>query len=303
MSNKLFRAITSFSYLSQGIVKRLSRFIKDDKIYLSLRYYALYGRSLNWRNPTSFSEKMQWLKLYNRKPEYVIMADKILAKAWVSERIGKDYIIPTLGIWDNADDVDFNSLPNRFVIKCNHNSGTGMYICRDKTKMNVLEVREGLRKGLQEDYYSYGREWPYRDIPRRIIAEQFMEDSSSPGDLADYKFFCFNGEPRFCQVIRDRSTKETIDIYDMEWNLMPFRGLNPHAFNGSIPVEKPLHLEQMKSICRKLSENMPFVRIDLYVINGREYFGEITFFPMNGFGTFIPVEWNKKMGDLINLNK
>lgn len=300
-TKKILRIFTNYHYLLQGIVKKFSPVISDDKKYLSLRYRAEYGKKLNWDNPTLFAEKMQWLKLYNRKPEYVIMADKVKAKDWVAERIGQEYIIPTLGVWERAEDVDFDSLPDKFVIKCNHNSGTGMYICKDKSKMNIKKVREGLRVGLLEDYYQRGREWPYKDIPRLIIAEQFMEDKNHPGDLADYKFFCFDGEPFFCQVIRDRSTKETIDIYDMNWNLMSFVGLNPVARNGKTPVARPKHLEKMIDICRTLSKGMPFGRVDLYVINGKEYFGEITFFPMNGFGTFAPAEWNRILGEKIKL--
>lgn len=298
---KIKRALCDYHYFLQKCVRLLSPYIKDDKEYLSLLYRANYGKKLNWDSPQYFAEKMQWLKLNNRNPEHVVMADKVKAKDWVAEHIGKEYIIPTLGVWESADDVDFDSLPDRFVIKCNHNSGTGMYICKDKSKMDIEKVRAGLSRGLKENYYQGGREWPYKNIPRRIIAEQYMEDNEHPGDLADYKFFCFNGEPHFCQVIRDRSTKETIDIYDMNWDLMPFVGLNPIARNGLTSVPRPLHLENMIEICRTLSKGMPFGRVDLYVINGKEYFGEITFFPMNGFGTFTPSEWNKILGEKIKL--
>ena len=289
----------------QGIIKKLSPYIKDDKLYLSLRYRASFRKSINWNRPQTFAEKIQWLKLNNRKPEYIVMADKVKAKDWVAERIGQEYIIPTLGVWKYVEDIDFESLPSRFVIKCNHNSGTGMYICKDKSKMDIEKVRAGLKKGLKENYFLIGREWPYKDIPRRIIAEQFMEDKDHPGDLSDYKFFCFDGEPYFCQVIRDRSTNETIDLYDMNWELLPYVGLNSAVHilhNGLTPVMRPKDFDKMKDICRTLSKDMPFGRIDLYVINNKIYFGEITFFPMSGFGTFTPSEWNKRIGDKININ-
>ena len=264
---------------------------------------------MDWKNPKTFNEKLQWLKLYNRKPEYTIMADKIKAKEWVAERIGAEYIIPTLGVWDDPDDIDFEKLPNQFVLKCNHNSGLGMYICKDKNKMDVEAVKQGLHEGLKENYYLHGREWPYKNVPRKILAEKFMVNEEEEtgrtcdysSDLADYKFFCFNGEPYYCQVIRDRSTEETIDIYDMEWNHQPFVGLNSGVKNGLSPVPCPANLDNMKKVCRSLAKDIPFVRVDLYVINEQEYFGELTFFPMQGMGSFTPDEWNKKIGDLLRL--
>lgn len=300
--SKVGKLFTDKKFLFDGIIKKLSPYIVDDKTYLSLRYKAIYGKKLNWNHPKLFAEKMQWLKVYNRKPQYTIMADKIKAKEWVAEKIGSEYIIPTLGIWERAEDINFDLLPDKFVLKCNHNSGTGMYICKDKNKMNEEQVRKGLAKGLKQDYYLIGREWPYKDIPRRIIAEQFMEDNDQSGDLADYKFFCFNGEPKYCQVIRDRSTNETIDFYDMGWNLMSFVGLNPNVKNGIHPVECPPNFKKMVNFCRILSQESPFTRVDFYIVNGKEYFGEITFFPMSGFGTFTPSEWNEKIGSLIQLD-
>lgn len=294
------RCFDKFNLL-HGLIKKTSPWIKNDKLYLSLRYYFLFWKKLNWNNPLSFSEKIQWLKLYNRKPEYTIMVDKVKVKKWVAEKIGEEYIIPTLGVWDNADDIDFKMLPNRFVIKCNHNSGLGMCICKDKSTLDISSVREGLRRGLCEDYYLKGREWPYKNVSRKIIAEQFMEDAKHPGDLIDYKFFCFDGEPKFCQVIRDRTINETIDIYDTNWNLLPFVGLNPQIKNSKILLEKPIQLEKMLDICRILSKELSFCRVDLYVINGSVYFGEITFSPLSGFGQFTPIEWNEIIGSWITL--
>lgn len=275
--------------------------IWTDVHYLSAMYFLNTGKKLDLNCPKTFSEKLQWLKLFNRNPEYAIMADKVRVKEWVAKRIGDEYLIPTIGVWESADDIDFDSLPDKFVIKCNHNSGTGMCICRDKSQLDVEKVRKGLHSGLKENYYLHNREWPYKDIPRRIIAEEFLEDNGTKGDLADYKFYCFNGVPKFCQVIRDRSTNETIDIYDNEWNLMPFIGLNPKVSNGLTPVKKPESLSQMLDICRTLSYGIPFCRIDLYSVNGRCYFGEVTFFPNGGFGSFRPEEWNERLAELIHL--
>lgn len=291
------------------MIKRIIADCLPDKLFLSWRFHREMGYWMDWKHPRTFNEKLQWLKLYNRKPEYTIMADKVKAKEWVAERIGAEYIIPTLGVWDDPDDIDFDKLPNQFVLKCNHNSGLGMYICKDKSKMDVEAVKQGLRKGLKENYYLHGREWPYKDVPRKILAEQFMVNEVDEvgrtfrdnTELTDYKFFCFDGEPYYCQVIRNRSTEETIDIYDMEWNHQPFVGLNPEVKNGSDPVPCPPHLNKMKEICRCLAKDIPFVRVDLYVINEREYFGELTFFPMQGMGRFTPDEWNEKIGDMIHL--
>lgn len=293
--------------------------VLPDKIYLDFKFHHCFGRWIDWQHPRTFSEKLQWLKIYNRKSEYTIMADKVKAKEWVANRIGTEYIIPTLGVWDNPDEIDFDKLPNQFVLKCNHNSGRGMYICKDKSKMDVETVKKKLRSGLKENYFIHGREWPYRNIPRKILAEQYMMDDNgnssdntiNKNDLADYKFYCFDGEPIYCQVIRDRSTKETIDFYDMEWNHMPFVGLISAEqkdclytiYNGSTPVPRPKHLKKMIEICRTLSKGINFVRTDLYVINDKEYFGELTFFPLSGMGEFTPDTWNIKIGNLLNLPK
>lgn len=287
----------------------------SDENYLKMMFRATTGKKLNLHNPQTFNEKLQWLKLYDRNPLYTIMADKVKAKEYVAKKIGEQYIIPTLGVWKSADDIDFDSLPDRFVIKCNHNSGKGMYICRDKSRMNVNEVRKGLSEGLREDYYKHGREWPYRDVPRRILAEQYMESEkpsfvnsdveekvSRVGDLRDYKFYCFNGEPKLCQVISDRAVDEKIDFYDMNWNrIIGLVGLTSGVHNSDRDMPCPHSFEDMLSCARILSKGIPFSRIDFYDISGRAYWGEITFFPASGFGFFKPDGWNKKIGDWVKL--
>lgn len=288
-------------------VKNLG-FMFPDKLYLSLRYRFQMGHWIDWKNPKTFTEKLQWLKVYDYKPEYTQMVDKLAAKDYVASRIGEEYIIPTLGVWNRVEDIDWDSLPEQFVLKTTHGGGgCGVVVCSDKTKFDKAKAIKKLETSMRTNAGQTYRERPYLNVPRKIIAEKFMAERKTDGkpverDLPDYKFFCFNGEPKYCQVIRDRSTKETIDFYDMEWNLMPFVGLNPVAKNGTSPVAKPLHLGDMIEICHKLSENMKFSRIDLYVINDKEYFGEITLYPAAGFGEFTPNEWNKRLGDLIKLD-
>lgn len=279
-------------------------FMIPDKLYLSLRYRCIMGSWINWKNPHTFTEKLQWLKLYNRKPEYTKMVDKYAVKEYVAKKIGEEYIIPTLGVWDKLEDIDWDLLPNQFVLKTTHGGGGGgVVICKDKATFDKTTAIAKLKESMASDIYSGLREWPYKDVPRRIIAEKFMalEKSPAPNDLPDYKFFCFNGEPKYCQVIRDRHSKETIDFYDMDWNRMPFVGLNPIARNGLTPVARPGNLDEMKEICRKLADSKSFVRVDLYVIDDKSYFGELTFYPASGMGVFTPEEWNGKLGNLLTL--
>lgn len=276
-------------------------FLFPDKQYLQMMYWLHLGRKLNLKNPKTFNEKLQWLKLYNHKPEYTIMVDKVKAKEYVAKLIGEEHIIPTLGVWDDPDDIDFDALPDQFVLKCNHNSGTGMCICRDKSKLDIEKVKAELRKGLKENYYMRWREWPYKNVPRKILAEKFMVDESGT-ELKDYKIFCFNGEPRYCQVISDRNTDEKIDFYDMHWKrLVGLVGLNDKVHNSEYAIPCPESFEDMKQMASLLAKSIPFSRIDFYEINHQAYFGEITFFPATGFGNFNPREWNVKMGDMITL--
>ena len=292
-----------------SIISNFFRWLPD-ATYLRLLYRFKMGHRLDLKNPQTFTEKLQWLKLYNRKPEYTTMVDKYAVKQYVANIIGDEYIIPTLGVWDKPEDIDWGSLPDQFVLKTTHGGGGGgVVICKDKATFEKTTAIPKLKESMASDIYSGLREWPYKDVPKRIIAEKFMapEKSPAPKDLPDYKFFCFNGEPRYCQVIRDRHTKETIDFYDMDWNHLEFVGLLPPSntadtiSNGLTPVARPEHLEEMKDICRKLAKDQPFVRVDLYVIDDKQYFGELTFYPASGIGIFTPEEWNGKLGDLLTL--
>ncbi len=292
------------SVLVVMLLERLAPLIPDTP-YLKMQYRLLVGRKLNLKSPVTFSEKLQWLKLHNRKSEYTLMVDKVKVKEYVAEKLGQDCIIPTLGVWDNPDEIDFNALPSKFVLKCNHNSGTGMCICKDKSTLNIPKVKAALRKGLKENYFLHGREWPYKNVHRKIIAEQFMTDNDQK-ELRDYKFFCFDGKPYLCQVISDRSSDEKIDFYDMEWKrLIGLIGLiNPSSSicNSKEAIPCPRSFSDMKRMASILSSGIPFVRIDFYDINGKAYFGEITFFAASGFGFFHPDEWNEKLGRMIDLS-
>ena len=287
-------------------------FLFPDKLYLSLLFRLKMGYWMDWKNPKTFSEKLQWLKLYDRNPEYTTLVDKHAVKDYVANIIGKEYIIPTLGVWDNPEDIDWDSLPNKFVLKTTHSGGSsGVVICKDKATFDKANAIAKLRKSLSKCIYKSLREWPYKNVDRKIIAETFLEDPNwvnKSTELPDYKFFCFNGEPIYCQVIRDRRSKETIDFFDMEWNHMPFVGLNKVFVgedllfkNGVTSVETPLCLYEMKNICKKLSIGIPFSRIDLYTIEEKVFFGEITLYPASGHGIFTPLLWNEILGDMINI--
>ena len=281
----------------------LTRFCRwmPDRWYLMLKYRLWMGRCLNLSNPRTFSEKLQWLKLYDRRPIYTEMVDKVKVKDYVASIIGKAFIIPTLGVWDDPDKIDFNALPDRFVLKCNHNSGLGMFICKDKKRMDVERVRAGLKKGLKQNYYVGSREWPYKDVHRCILAEEYIDPAPNESDLPDYKWYCFNGEPKFCQVIQDRNTCETIDFFDTDWNHQDFVGLNSIAGNAMSIPQRPAHLDTHLFIARELSKGIPFSRIDLYETKERVLFGEITFFPGGGFGNFRPAKYNEIIGAMIKL--
>lgn len=303
MNNKIARFLKEPKRYTSKIIYKYFSWLLSDKQYVKAQFLYTFGYPLDLESPKTFCEKLQWLKLYDRNPKYTTMVDKYEVKKYVAEIIGEEYIIPTLGVWDKPQDIDWNSLPNQFVLKTTHGGGNGVIICKDKELLDKRAIIKQLESSLDKDLYKEFREWPYKDVPKRIIAEKFMapEKSPAPNDLPDYKFFCFNGEPKYCQVIRDRNTKETIDFYDMDWNHMPFVGLNPVARNGHTPVARPANLDEMKDICRKLADTKSFVRVDLYVIDDKSYFGELTLYPASGMGVLTPEEWNGKLGDLLTL--
>lgn len=294
----LYQAVTDsrirFSYLSAlGFYDKV-----PDEQYLKMKYKLVFGKELDLDNPQTFNEKLQWLKLHNRKPEYTIMVDKYKVREYIAQELGEEYLIPLLGVWDDPDEIDFDALPDQFVLKCNHNSGLGMCICKDKSKLDIPKVKAELRKGLKQDYYLMGREWPYKDVPRKIIAEKYMVDDSNCGELTDYKFFCFNGVPKFMYISNDNSENATTDFFDMEFNRLDMRMKDP---NSNVIPPKPHLFNEMKAIAEKLSQGIPFVRVDLYVIGGSIYFGELTFFHNAGFCSIHPEHWEKTLGDWIKL--
>ena len=280
------------------IKHRLAQLLPD-KIYLQIYYRRIFGRKLNLKEPKTFNEKIQWLKLYDRNPTYSKMVDKYEAKNYVENKIGKEYIIPTLGVWDEFDKINFSELPNQFVLKTTHDSG-GVVIVKDKDKMNLVKTKKIIEDSLNNNYYLQGREWPYKNVKHRIIAEKYMVDESGY-ELKDYKFFCFNGIAKVMFIASDRqnTNEETkFDFFDMEFNHLPFTNGHP---NSNKIIIKPKSFEKMKELAEILSEGIPQVRIDFYDINGNIYFGEMTFSHWSGFVPFIPDEWDYRLGSMINL--
>lgn len=270
-----------------------------DKVFLEAAFRARFGRKLNLNNPETFNEKLQWLKLYNRKPEYTKMVDKYLVRDYVKEKIGEEYLIPLLGVWDDPEKIDFNELPMQFVLKCNHNSGLGMCICKDKNSLDINKVKEELKKGINQNYYLTSREWPYKDVPRRIIAEKYMVDESGY-ELKDYKFYCFDGKVKLVMINSDRMSSEKTKANYFDENYQPLDFVWGYE-NAEIPPQKPEKFEEMKYLAEKLSEGITHVRIDFYQTPSGIYFGEITFFDGSGFDAIEPIEWDYKIGSWIKL--
>ena len=296
--------IVKFIYNSDyrfGILssKRLLNWMSDEE-YLKRMYKARMGKKLNLDNPKTFNEKLQWLKLHDRKPVYTQMVDKIEAKKYVASIIGNEYIIPTLGVWEHFDDIDFDSLPDQFVLKCTHDSG-GLVIVKDKNKLDKEKARNKIEKCLKANFYWIGREWPYKDVHPRIIAEKYMEDTTT-AELRDYKFFCFGGVAKCYKVDFDRFIEHRANYFSAEGGLMRIgEVICPPDFDKDIP--RPKNLDKMKDLAEKLSKEKPFLRADFYDVDGDIYFGELTFYPSSGFGKFIFEENDKLLGSWIQLPK
>ena len=285
------------------LLGRYGRWIPD-KWYLKLQYFICMREILNLKTPKTFTEKIQWLKLQNRKEYYHKLVDKYEVKKIVSSMIGDEYIIPTLGVWKSFDEIDFSELPNKFVLKTTQGSHSSL-ICKDKEKFDSLKAKDLFRKWMKTSPYDFYREWVYKDIEPRILAEQYISVTDGQ-DLIDYKFYCFNGNPLYCQVIKDRSTKETIDFFDQKWIHQEFYGLLPKNDQSKITqsktiIDKPINYEKMLNIAKILSKGIPFLRVDLYNLNGKIYFGEYTFYHWSGFVPFDPETWDYKLGELIHL--
>lgn len=272
-------------------------YILPDKLYLQLKFRLHVGYWPNLRNPKSYNEKLQWLKLYDYHEEYTQMVDKIAAKDYVVSKIGDNYVIPTLGIYDSVEDIDWNRLPNKFVVKSANDSG-GVVVCKDKNTLDIEAAKDKLKKLGGRDYTIYSKEYPYKNVPHRFLAEQYMEDESG-FELKDYKIFCFDGEPKFLFVATGRQANDTrFDFYDTEFNHLDV--LNGHDNADEWPV-KPQNFDEMLEVACKLSKGIPHVRVDLYNINGNIYFGELTFFHWSGMVPFEPIEWDYKFGEYLKL--
>jgi len=284
------------------ICKKLKPLFPSEALYLKTRFRLEMGYGLDLKHPKTFSEKLQWLKLYNRRPEYTTMVDKYAVKDYVTEKIGAEYVIPTLGVWNTPEEIEWDKLPDRFVLKTTHGGGSGgVVICRDKAKLDKRQVIEKLASSLQQDIAYYSCEWPYKNVQRRIIAEEYLDPTPDVKELIDYKWYCFDGEPKYCQVIQDRHSKETIDFFDTEWNHQEFVGLNPAAGPAAEVPRRPRNLNVQIEIARKLSKDIPFSRVDLYEIGEKEFFGEITLYPASGFGSFTPDQYNYILGAMLTL--
>ena len=282
---------------------KLSPMISSSEFYLKMYYWMRTGRKLNLEHPMSFQEKTQWMKLNYTDPQYTQLVDKFAVRQYVADKIGEDYLIPLLGVYEKFDDIVFSNLPDQFVIKATHDSNS-VVICRDKSKLDISAARKKLNKAMRKNYFYKGREYPYKNVQPRIIVEQYMTDDSCSGkQLPDYKFFCFNGEPKMLFVAEGRFSKEgaSFTFLDMDWNVIPIYAKGHKGTGEHKAPVKPQRFEEMKEVAKNLSLKIPFHRVDLYTINDRVYFGEYTFFHDGGVVDFDPDEWNYKLGEMIKL--
>lgn len=269
-----------------------------DRQYIRAKWkIKMQGRKLDLENPKTFNEKLNWLKLHDHNPLYTTLVDKYRVKEYVEEKIGTEHVVPLLGVWDRVDDIEWDNLPNQFVIKCSHDCG-GMVICKDKSKLDIEKTRKKLKKRMRVQYYWKSREWPYKNVRPKVFAETYMEDEF--GELRDYKWFCFDGEPKafFIAQGRHKETETTFDFFDSNFNHLPFTNGHP---NSETPIKKPKGFDEMKALAAKLSIGIPQVRVDFYDVNGTIYFGEFTFFHWGGMKPFNPDKWDYTFGDWINL--
>ena len=271
--------------------------VLSDKMYLKIVYRLKFNKRLNLNAPETFNEKLQWLKLYNRDSTYTTMVDKYAFKDFAAKKIGEKYVVPCIGgPWTDVDNIDFEGLPNQFVLKTNHDSG-GVVICRDKNQFDKEKARSLLKKHLAKNYYWHGREWPYKNVKPCIFAEVFLDDKSGD-EICDYKFFCFDGIPKIMYLSRDKSDAPRTDFFDMDYRHLDMRMRDPCA---DVLPDKPEFFEEMKRIATKLSQGIPHMRVDFYVVENKLYIGEVTFFHCGGFVEVKPEQWNVTMGNWITL--
>jgi len=285
-----------------AICRKLYFLFPGDCFYLKLIYYLEMGKKLRLKNPKAFSEKLQWLKLYDRNPEYTKMVDKISVKRYVASMIGEKYIIPTLGVWDKVENIEWKTLPDKFVIKAsNGGGGGGVFVCKDKSVLDIKSVSQKLNFALKSNIYQQYREWPYKNVKPRIIAEECLECESEMG-LKDYKVFCCNGEPKLIKVNYDVETDYKSNWYTPLWEYMKGTTINDPS-HEEIQIEKPQLLDELLDRARVLSKNIPFVRVDFYILPEGLKFGELTFYPGSGFEKFDPESFDEEIGSWIDLSK
>lgn len=271
-----------------------NRLFSDEK-YLKIQYRLRTKKQLNLEHPITYNEKLQWLKLYDRKNKYTIDVDKYLVRNEITNQIGEEYLVPIYGVYDKFEDIDFDSLPTQFVLKPNHTSGD-VFICHDKNSINKKKLKKMCDKWLKKNYFHVYREWPYKEIQPKIICEKYLDSN-----VTDYKFLCFNGEPKFLQIMQNRFTKYyTIDFYDMNWNKTELKRKGKP--NSDYLIEKPKNFEEMKRISQILSKDDIHVRVDLYEVDGKIFFGEKTYYPTSGFSLFGNEEQDQYLGSLIDLS-
>lgn len=277
--------------------KHLTDFVPDE-VHLKLLHRALMGERLDLENPRTFNEKMQWLKLHDRNPLYTKLVDKYAVKAWVAERIGAEHVVKTLGVWDNADGITLDGLPDRFVLKTNHDCG-GVVVCKDKDSFDLKEAKRLIKRHLDRNYYYISREWPYKNVHPLVFAEEYLEDAAGDG-LTDYKLYRFNNGRAITLVCEDRFSEDEFKetYFDEEWNFIDVRE-SGNSVNPAHPV--PSHFQEMKEMADVLAQGMPFCRVDFFEANGRCYFGEMTLYSSGGFELFDPSEWNEMLGSWIDL--
>lgn len=281
----------------KNAVRKAIEIALPDKLYLSMLFKQRLGYSMDWKNPQSFNQKLQWMKLYDRNPLYSVCADKVEVRNFVAKTIGEQYLIPCLGVYDKAEDIDYSVLPDRFVLKCNHGAKYNV-ICKDKNSLNVQKTNANLNRWLKEKFWRIKREYHYKAIKPRILCEQYMEDRET-GGLNDYKVFIIAGEPYMIQVDLDRFGEHQRNIYDKDWNLLEVE----ISFPKGPAVPRPDNLDEMLECAEKLAKGFKEVRVDFYVINGKLYFGEMTFFSGAGFSKYQPREFEFAMGKRINLSE
>ena len=301
MKRPFYNAIHSLFHNPQHIVyallHRMPWLIPDDAKYLSTLYKLELGIKPDLDHPNKFSEKIQWLKLHDHNPLYTTLVDKLAVKEFVRERLGDEYVIPVIAEWDTPEQIEWTKLPNQFVIKTNHDGGgRGIVICKDKSKFSVAKAQKELNNSFNQSTYDRTREWPYKNVQKRVFAEAFVSDSN--GELRDYKFFCFNGRPKYIQVDIDRFKCHRRSFFTDKWESAPFTTLYEQP--EKMP-EKPTQLEEMLGVATKLAKDYAFARIDLYIHENKVYFGEITLHPEGGCGIYIPDEYDFIMGDMLKL--